>query len=74
MLWDANILWPQVHSALRDISEMRDAEEIKVARWFAGLTDKSLEVELLSDLQYLNHERSTVSLMLLTLWKQAGVC
>lgn len=53
---------------------MRDVEEIKVARWFAGLTDKSLEVELLSDLQYLNHERSTVSLMLLTVWKQPGVC
>ena len=53
---------------------MRDAEEIKVARWCAGLTDKSLEVELLSDLQYLNHEQSAVSLMLLTLWKQPGVC
>ena len=54
--------------------EMRDAEEIKVARWCAGLTNKSLEVKLLSDLQYLNHEQSAVSLMLLTLWKQPGVC
>lgn len=63
-----------MHSALRDIPEMRDAEEIKVVRWCAGLTNKSLEVKLLSDLQYLNHEQSDVSLMLLTLWKQPGVC
>lgn len=63
-----------MHSALRDIPEMRDAEEIKVARWCAGLTNKSLEVKLLSDLQYLNHEQSAVSIMLLTLWKQPGVC
>ena len=63
-----------MHSALRDIPEMRDAEEIKVACWCAGLTNKSLEVKLLSDLQYLNHEQSAVSLKLLTVWKQPGVC